>query len=283
MKKWLVMVFAVVLGAGMVMEEAEARRLGGARSLGAQRQMAPQKPAQQQQQATQQQNAAAPAAAQGTRSGMGRWLAPLAGLAAGLGLAALFGDEMGSLLVAMLIAAAVFFVIRALLRGMGAGQQQRQRMQYAGPDRDPVAAPPAATFGGGTMRAQEPTPAVPAGFDSETFLREAKRQFVALQAANDRGDLESIRDFVTDELYAELKQELDERQGATQQTDVVTLEAQLEEVVTEGLVHWASIRFSGMLREEGNGAATHFEEFWHLQKSAVGNSGWLLAGIQQVG
>ena len=284
MKKWLVMMFAVVLGAGLVMEAAEARRLGGARSLGAQRQMAPQKPAQQQQQAGKQQNAAAPAAAQGARPGMGRWLAPLAGLAAGLGLAALFGDEMGSLLVAMLIAAAVFFVIRALLRGMGAGQQQRQRVQYAGLDRDPAGTPPAMKFGGGTPRPQtESTPTVPAGFDSETFLREAKRQFVALQAANDHGDVESIRDFVTDDLYAELKEELDERQGATQQTDVVTLEAQLEEVVTEGLVHWASIRFSGMLREEGNGAATHFEELWHLQKSAVGNSGWLLAGIQQVG
>ncbi len=282
MKKWLLMAFAAVLCTGMVMEQAEARRLGGARSLGAQRQMAPQKPAQQQQ-AGQQQNAAAPAAAPTARPGMGRWLAPLAGLAAGLGLAALFGEQMGSLLVAMLIAAVVFFAIRALLRGMGGGQQQRQRMQYAGPDRDPVAAPPAATFGGGgAMRAQEPTPAVPAGFDSETFLREAKRQFVALQAANDKGDAESIRDFVTDELYAELKRELDERQGAAQRTDVVTLEARLEEVTTEGLVHWASIRFSGMLREEGDSAPTRFEELWHLQKPATGNSGWLLAGIQQV-
>lgn len=287
MKKWLIMLFSVFLVTGFVIEEAEARRLGGARSLGVQRQATP--PAQRPQQAQQQNAAQGAAAAQGARSGMGRWLAPLAGLAAGLGLAALFGEQMGSLLVALLIAAVVFFAIRALLRGMGAGQNaQQQRMQYAGMDRaaagaPPASPPPAATFGGSATNLQpEPTPSIPAGFDSEGFVREAKRQFVALQAANDRGDAEAIRDFCTDELYAELKRDIDERGGTAQQTDIVTLEAQLDQVTTEGPMHWATLRFSGMLREAGDGPATPFEELWHLQKPAVGNSGWLLAGIQQV-
>lgn len=279
MKKWLVLMFGLVLSMGFIMEDAEARRLGGARSLGAQRQMAPQKPVQNTQQAAPQQNATAQAA----RPGMGRWLAPLAGLAAGLGLAALFGEQMGSLLVALLIAAAVFFVIRLFLRGMNP-QARGQGMQYAG-GREPAAAPaPSAhQFGGAHAAQPEARATIPAGFDTEGFLREAKRQFVALQAANDRGDAAAIRDFVTDELYAELRQELDGRQGATQQTDVVTLDARLEEVVTEGDLHWASIRFSGMLREEGSAAAAPFEELWHLQKPAHGDGGWMLAGIQQVG
>lgn len=294
MKKFLLMAFALLLSVGLVVEDAEARRLGGARSLGIQRQMAPKPPARtpaQQQQATQGQNAAAPAAAAPARQGMGRWLAPLAGLAAGLGLAALFGEQMGSLLVALLIAGAVFFVIRALLRGMShTPDARRNNMQYAGGPANapaanpPASVPPAATFGGSaTSMADEPAPSVPAGFDSETFLREARRQFVALQAANDRNDAEAIRDFCTDELYVELERDLNARGGATQQTDVVTLDAQLEEVVTEGPMHWATIRFSGMLREEGSEAAMPFEELWHLQKPATGNSGWLLAGIQQIG
>lgn len=282
MKKWLVLMFGLVLSMGFIMEDAEARRLGGARSLGAQRQMAPQKPVQNSQQAAPQQNATS-GAAQGARPGMGRWLAPLAGLAAGLGLAALFGDQMGSLLVALLIAVAVFFVIRLFLRGMNP-QPRGQGMQYAG-GREPAAAPPPSThqFGGAHATPSATRATIPPGFDSEGFLREAKRQFVALQAANDRGDVEAIRDFVTDELYAELRHDLEGRQADAQQTDVVTLEAQLEEVVTEGELHWASIRFSGMLREEGNAAAAPFEEIWHLQKAARGDSGWMLAGIQQAG
>lgn len=287
MKKWLIMLFSVFLVTGFVIEEAEARRMGGARSLGAQRQATP--PAQRPQQAQQQNAAQGAAAAQGARSGMGRWLAPLAGLAVGLGLASLFGEQMGSLLVALLIAAVVFFAIRALLRGMGAGQQaQQRRVQYAGMERTsmntPASTPPAGPFGGGGAAAlqEEPTPAIPAGFDSEGFVREAKRQFVALQAANDRGDADEIRDFCTDELFVELKRDIDERAGAAQQTDIVTLEGELESVVTEGALHWATVRFSGMLREAGDGPATPFEERWHLQKSAAGNSGWLLAGIQQV-
>ncbi len=282
MKKWLVLMFGLVLSMGFIMEDAEARRLGGARSLGAQRQMAPQKPVQNTQQAAPQQNTAA---AQGARPGMGRWLAPLAGLAAGLGLAALFGDQMGSLLVALLIAVAVFFVIRLFLRGMNP-QTRGRGMQYAGAGREAAGIPPSThQFGGGAHTAAQPEVrgAIPAGFDSEGFLREAKRQFVALQAANDRGDVTAIRDFATDELYAELRQDFENRQGAAQQTDVVTLEAQLEEVVTEGDLHWASIRFSGMLREEGDATAAPFEEIWHLQKPARGEGGWLLAGIQQVG
>ena len=287
MKKWLIMVFGFVLMAGFVMEEAEARRLGGARSIGIQRQATPpQKPVQRQEQATPQQQNAAPGAAaaqNAARPGMGRWLAPLAGLAAGLGLAALFGEQMGSLVMLLLIGIGLFFLLRVMLRAMAGPAPQQRPVQYAGLGGDAAATQPAHVFGGSSAHVQpEPVARIPAGFDVEGFVREAKRQFVALQAANDRGDAEAIRDFVTDELYAELKRDIEARGGAAQQTDVVTLDAQLEEVVTEGGMHWATIRFSGMLREEGDGPATPFEELWHLQKPAAGDTGWLLAGIQQV-
>jgi predicted lipid-binding transport protein (Tim44 family) len=47
-------------------------------------------------------------------------------------------------------------------------------------------------------------------------------------------------------------------------------------------MHWASVRFSGLLREESGGAPQSFAEVWNLQKAARGDSGWLLAGIQQL-
>lgn len=83
-------------------------------------------------------------------------------------------------------------------------------------------------------------------------------------------------------MFEHLKADIAARGGAGQQTDVVTLDAELLEVMTEGDMHWASVRFSGSLREEAGGAPEPFAEIWNLQKSARGDSGWLLAGIQQV-
>jgi predicted lipid-binding transport protein (Tim44 family) len=123
---------------------------------------------------------------------------------------------------------------------------------------------------------------VPAGFDVDGFLRVAKLNFVRLQAANDKGDLADLREFLSPEVYAEVKLAIDERQGATQQTDVVTLDAELLEVVSEGDRHVASVRFSGMLREEAGAAAAPFAEVWNLCKPVSGERGWTIAGIQQL-
>lgn len=281
MKAFWTALFALALTVGLFPDDAEARRVGGARSLGAQRNItAPQKPAQP---AASTQQTQTPQAA--ARPGMGRWLAPLAGLAAGLGLAALFGEQMGTLVVALLIAFALVLVFRLIARGIPSRTESRDpAMQYAGLGRETVAAPPpsqlpsvAAVPGIGQSAAR-----IPAGFDVEGFLRQARKSFVALQAANDRGDLEAIRDLVTEEMFEALERDVTAQVASGGQTDVVNLKADLLEVVTENGVHWASIRFSGMLREERDGAPAPFDEVWNLQKPEKGRSGWLLAGIQQV-
>jgi predicted lipid-binding transport protein (Tim44 family) len=63
---------------------------------------------------------------------------------------------------------------------------------------------------------------------------------------------------------------------------VVSLDARLLELVTESGMHWASIRFSGLIREEAGAAPQAFEEIWNLQKPEGGDAGWMLAGIQQI-
>ena len=63
---------------------------------------------------------------------------------------------------------------------------------------------------------------------------------------------------------------------------MVALEADLLEFVTEGDRHWASVRFSGTVREAPRAEAEAFTEVWNLVKPADGSSGWLLAGIQQM-
>jgi predicted lipid-binding transport protein (Tim44 family) len=121
---------------------------------------------------------------------------------------------------------------------------------------------------------------IPAGFDVDSFTREAKRNFLRLQDANDRGDLARLRQVTTQEMFDALKSDAAER-APGQQTDVVRLDASLLELVTEGELHWASVRFSGSIRDDARSAAEPFEEIWNLCKPVSGSSGWLLAGIQQ--
>jgi predicted lipid-binding transport protein (Tim44 family) len=285
MTKWLLALFAFVFIAGLAPFDAEARRLGGGKPIGTQRQATPDKPATAA--PAQQAAPAAGAAAAAAKPGMGRWLGPLAGLAAGLGLAYLLGDQLGSVVTALLFGVLAIVVVMVLLRLFRKPAQQAapQGMQYAGIGNETVAAPPPSQVTGGpaepSFRAQFAR-RIPEGFNADAFVREAKKSFIALQAANDSGDAAAIRDFVTDEMFQHLKGDIDARAAAGQQTDVVTLNGELLEVVTEGMVHLASVRFSGMLREDTGAAPQPFEEIWNLQKSAQGDSGWLLAGIQQV-
>jgi predicted lipid-binding transport protein (Tim44 family) len=122
---------------------------------------------------------------------------------------------------------------------------------------------------------------VPANFDVEGFLRQAKLNFVRLQAANDRGDMEDIREFCTPEMAAEIQLQYQERKQVPQETDIMQLNAELLDVSTETKQALASVRFSGQLREEVSAAPDAFSEVWHLTKPVDGSRGWSIAGIQQ--
>ncbi len=276
MKKLIVSLFTLVFGAGILADDVEAARLGGGRSLGAQRQVTA--PPRQATPPTQQQPATAP-----QPSGPGRWFAPLAGLAAGLGLGWLFaqggfGAVASALLMALLAGAVVFALMRVL------SKQRGPQAQYAGFGNETVAAPPPSQLPGDAgvqpnYRSQFVSN-IPAGFDVEAFLKEARRNFQRLQQANDRGDLARLRQVTTEDMFNTLKDDVVGHSGV-QQTDVVTLNAALLELVTEGELYWASVRFSGSIREEASAPAEPFEEIWHMRKPVNGSSGWLLAGIQQ--
>ena len=151
-------------------------------------------------------------------------------------------------------------------------------MQFAGM-RETVDMTPARAPSGAALN---PTTAVPPGFDAASFLRGAKMNFLKLQAANDAGQLDEIREFTTDELYEALKADRDAMSGGSQHTEVTGLDADLLELATEGERHWASVRFSGTVREAPDAAPEAFTEVWNLVKPADGSSGWLLAGIQQM-
>jgi predicted lipid-binding transport protein (Tim44 family) len=153
-------------------------------------------------------------------------------------------------------------------------------------DQEPSYSPPAA--GGYSTAAQSAAvpaaaqPQVPAGFDTEAFLRNAKVYFVRLQDAWDRGNVNDIREFTTPEMFAEVKLDVDARGKEPNRTDVVQLNADLLGVEDRSQEYLASVRFHGLIRESEGAAAEPFVEIWNLSKQKSGNEGWLLAGIQQV-
>jgi len=63
----------------------------------------------------------------------------------------------------------------------------------------------------------------------------------------------------------------------------VQLNATMADVVTEAGLVIASVRFTGLLREEDGAQAQPFDEVWHIQKSATDrNASWFVSGIQQI-
>ncbi len=264
MGKWLLAASVALIGATLVINDADARRLGGGRSLGAQRNVTapPAKQAQPQQAQPQQQ------APQGNR-----WAGILGGLAIGGLLGYLFGGNglVGLLLVALL-AVGIGLALRAAMRR----KEEARPVQLAGMGNETVSAQPLPQAA--LPAARNAALQVPAGFDMTGFLRTAKMQFIRLQAANDSGRMDEIREFTTPGMYEELR--ADAQPG--QRTDVIALNADLLELAREKDNYWASVRFSGTVREEQGAEPVGFEEVWNLVKPADGSSGWLLAGIQQM-
>lgn len=269
-----------LIGLSFVAFDADAaRRFGGGKNLGmqrsapAQQKAAPGTPPQQQ---------AAPATTVPQPSGMQKWLGPLAGLALGAGLAALFlhngmAGLLAGLLVIGLIVAALAFAARALMRG----KANSLPLQYAGAS---GTEPPLSAYPGGaganSVAATTAAGSLPAGFDPVEFVRHAKRNFVRLQEAHDAKDLSTMRDFLTPGVYREIEMDILAAGDEPRRTDVQTLEAEVIDLAEEAGSYIVSVRFSGLIRE-GGGAPEPFGEIWHLEKPRNGRSGWLVAGIQQ--
>jgi len=269
--KNILVVLIVLFGISLITLDAEARRFGGGRSLGMQRniQQPPKAPAQQQQ--------AQPAAGTQTPATGNKWMGPLAGLALGAGLMSLFlNNGIAGVLAGLLLLAAIAGLVMAALRGLRE-RSGHSPLQYAG--NQPGLDSPAAT-GAAAHSVAATAGHWPPEFDTAEFLRHARRNFVRLQEANDARDSAMLADVLTPDMLEEIRAQWQSEGQATGKTEVVTLESAVLDVVTEGLLYIVSVRFSGLIREDG-GDPQPFAEIWHLEKPVRGNSGWMVTGIQQ--
>ena len=278
-------IFALViglLGLSLVAVDADARRLSGGRNLGmqrsapAQQQAAPKAPAQQQQQQ------AAPATPAQQPTGASKWLGPLAGLALGAGLAALFlNNGWSGLLAGMLLIGLIIAAVTLAARAMMRNRTAQGPLQYAGAGAGTQPALGALPGGAGMHSVAATTGRWPAGFNATEFVRHARLNFVRLQEAYDRKDLSTMRDFLAPDVYREIEADIRSAGAAEERTEVLTLEAEVLDVAEEAGSYVVSVRFTGMIRESAGREAEPFSEIWHLEKPLSGRSGWMLAGIQQ--
>ena len=313
MKTWLIAALIAGMAGALVPSDVDAKRLGGGRPAGMQRtapdKAAPQTPAQP---AATPNNPGAPAAAAApaatgaaaAAAPKRSWMGPIAGLAAGLGLAALFshlglGEGLANVVMLMLLAVVAVVAIRwAMRRFAGGGATARERTPFAmagagagagstqtlrtplNPPAASAAAPPQIAAPATTALQAAPA-SLPADFDAAAFERIAKMIFIRLQAANDKSDVNDLRAFTTPELFSSLKLDLHDRTNAPQQTDVVTLNAELLDFAQENERQIVSVRFHGLIREEAHNGAEPFDEVWHLVRPTDAKSGsWSIAGIQ---
>jgi predicted lipid-binding transport protein (Tim44 family) len=267
-------------------------------------------------------NQAAPAAAAGATGAAAAaatkrpsmWKGILGGALLGLGLGALLShlgiggalaSVISTILMIALLGLAIMFIVRMFRRkdtpanaGMGGnfkpamaggvttpeiGSGLRQQPSAFQGNTGGVALDKSTAFGNsGAAAPAHQQWGVPSDFDSESFLRHAKSSFIRMQAAWDRGDTNDLREFTSPEVFAELKLQIQERGGAADFTDVVSIESQLLGIEQTATDYLASVQFTGMMRNAQNAPAEPFVEVWNMSKPLAGSGGWVLAGIQQI-
>lgn len=314
MKIWSLVLSAVMaLSFGLAATSSDAARLGGGKSSGKQSSNVTQREA-----AKPATPATPPAAAAPAAAPKKPWGAMLGGLAAGLGLAWLasslgLGGAMANIMMFALLAVVavvvIGFVMRKMKGGNAAQSQSPFAMQGAGNaatprsyspenvgndasarpwERNTMAFDASKTAGTGSMIGSglsgPQTWGVPADFDGEGFLKACKANFMTLQDAWDKSDINSLRSMMTDDMLGEIKTQLAERESHTgagvNKTDVQMLEAKLLGIEELADVYMASVEFSGMIREDASAGASPFREVWNMTKPRNGTGGWLVAGVQ---
>lgn len=264
-----------------LLDQAEARRLGGGRSFGS-------RPSYQR---------SAPSQNQGTQPGQASPASPVAaprpwgGMLGGLLMGGLIGSLLfgggfkgfGMLDIVVLGGLAFFFIRYLRARSMAAEGLQAS---YA-------PAPSGGSYEDEGRNAWAPGavvepikatgPSIPPDFDQAEFLKGAKVIYARLQDSWNRRDLEDIRQFTSPEVWAEIKRQAEEDPHPSN-TEVLLVNASLLDVKKVDGQTVGSVVYDVLMRENPEQAEpSQVQEVWHFSRDEnKPGSFWLLEGIQQV-
>ena len=274
----------------LAVDSAEARRMGFGRSIGKpppiKRQVAP--PTQAPKKASD--KTPGNAANATTNKSRGGFMGPLAGLAAGLGLAALasylgVGEELMSFLLILLGGVAIFYILRLFLRNI----QRQPSLEGVSSSFNKSNIEPSATHQPSVDLSSIYPNTQKENISEEeikSFLDHSKNQFIEIQKIWDSGNIDNLKSFCTDDLVEELGRQINENANLAEKTSITELNASWQGMNTyvseDGQnVEEVYVLFSGMVRENDNDVSKEFSETWTLQRFKSSSDGWLIAGITQ--
>lgn len=123
---------------------------------------------------------------------------------------------------------------------------------------------------------------VPSDFDTAAFLSGARAAYEHLQEAWDQGDVAELRGLTTDKVFAELQDQLRERNGESR-TELLKVDARLLEVRDLESDRQATVLFDVLMREAPEESPAQVREVWHFIRSRQSKQPtWFLDGIQQL-
>ncbi len=271
---------------------AEAKKFGGGKSFGKSFKTAP-APKQQNQNTSTLNSKDSTKAAQNTgRKGLMGGL--LGGLLAGGLLAAFFGGAFeGIQFLDILIMGLIAFFAFKFLRGMLGAKQgsinhgQQNQPAFGGMNRNAYEQPnvhnfeqPQASGGFGSNAHSDVPHNYPPGFDQSSFVNGSREHYRILQGAWNHNQLETIEEYVSPSLFADLQEERAKLEGE-QHTDVMYVDAEIVRADYDANKAQLSLQFSGRYRDAVENVEEDITDIWHLERDlTVPNAPWLIVGIQ---
>ncbi len=271
-------IVAVVLSLGFT-QMAEARKFGGSKSFGRTYKTAPAQP-------TQSLNTTNPTLnKQGQPLNSGRGL--MGGLLGGLIAGGLFAWLLGSgafegiQIFDILMLAGVAFLLFKLLAAKKTQTQQSAQPAFGG-----------AAFRTADVQKEQPATSstatpnddipfnLPAGFDIKEFTKGACDHYRALQDAWNQNNFETIQEYVSPELYNDLKAERENYPG-DQHTEVMYVSAEIVRAENRPSKAQLSVLFKGRYRDNVERIEENIDEVWHLERDLTQNDApWIIVGIE---
>ncbi len=227
----------------------------------------------------------------------------MGGLMGGLLAGGLFAALLGSgafedlQVMDMIIMAALAFLAFKLFKGFmsggarsrqqpsaaGLGSNQNQRHSFEMP-RDAGSAGASAQPAAETQTTefnQDDIPFnLPEGFDQQGFIEGSLSHYRTVQESWNKGELETIEEYVSPELFSALSQQRNKLM-VPPQTEVVDLTAEIVRADQAGDSAEISILFRGVCKDELEKSQDGIFDIWHLQRDlSTENADWVIVGIE---
>lgn len=222
----------------------------------------------------------------------------MGGIMGGLLAGGLFAALLGSgafedlQVMDMIIMAALAFLAFKLFKGfMGArpkqqasmaglsgqgGNQQRQSFEMP---RDAGSNPAPETQATGFNQDDVPFN-LPEGFDQQGFIEGSLNHYRTVQESWNKGELETIEEYVSPELFAALSQQRNKLM-VPPQTEILDLNAEIVRADKAGDSAEISILFRGICKDELEKSQDGIFDIWHLQRDlSTENADWVIVGIE---